>query len=294
MKYKTILKLLIDIAMFVVYLMLMFAEGAGCFFHEAAGIGIGVLFIIHIILNLSMTKGLVSSIMKRSGNRSRKLLFLSDLILFIGMPIVILTGVLIAKKLFVLNIELPWQVLFSLHKVSSYICLAAICLHISMHAKYLVGVLKKIPSMEKKELWSAFYRFGAGATIAVILYFSMSLLISNGNNRKMHISTPHRDSSQADTVTRPKKSETTNNVTETGTSFSESISSDSENEKESEQPTSEVISEVIPTLEEYLENLHCTGCRKQCSLLKPKCRKGQAQAEEAIEEYYRIYNLEKQ
>ena len=57
MKHRTFLKLLIDVAMCIVYLMLMFADGVGDFFHEAAGIGIGALFIIHILLNRSMTKG---------------------------------------------------------------------------------------------------------------------------------------------------------------------------------------------------------------------------------------------
>lgn len=111
MKGTTVLKLFLDIAMCVIYLMLMFAKGASDFFHEAAGIGIGILFIIHLILNRSMTKGLVSGIKKGSARVSRKLLGFSDIILCVGMPIVIGTGILIAKELFVIDSGLSWQTL---------------------------------------------------------------------------------------------------------------------------------------------------------------------------------------
>lgn len=114
----------------------------GGFFHEAVGIGIGALFIIHILLNRSMTKGLMASVRAGSGGIRKRLLLASDLILFIGMPLVILTGILIAKELFVLRIGLPWKQIFLLHKYASYGCLAAICLHVLMHARYLAGVVK--------------------------------------------------------------------------------------------------------------------------------------------------------
>ena len=93
MKGTTVLKSLIDIAMFVIYLMLMFANGAGAFFHEAAGIGIGILFVIHNILNIKMTKGLFSCIKSGSAKTDRKLTALSDIVLLIGMPIVLVTGI---------------------------------------------------------------------------------------------------------------------------------------------------------------------------------------------------------
>lgn len=44
-----------------------------------------------------------------------------------------------------------------------------------------------------------------------------------------------------------------------------------------------------PTLEEYLSVLTCTCCGRGCSLLTPRCRKGQAQAAQAEEKYYQIY-----
>ena len=61
MKDKTFLKLLLDIAMSVLYLMLMFSRRSGAFFHEAVGIGVVALFAAHLLLNRKMTRGLLAS-----------------------------------------------------------------------------------------------------------------------------------------------------------------------------------------------------------------------------------------
>lgn len=97
------IKLLLDVSMTVLYLLLMFAKGLGSFFHEAVGIGIGVLF-------------------------------LSDVVLTVCMPIVIVTGALIARELFTIDTGLPWMTLFSLHNTLSYVCLGAMALHLLVYA----------------------------------------------------------------------------------------------------------------------------------------------------------------
>lgn len=264
--HKAILKLLIDLAMLIVYLMLMFADGAGCFFHEAVGIGIGALFIIHILLNRSMTKGLIASVRAGSGGIRKRPLLASDPILFTGVPVVILTGILIAKELFVLRIGLPWKLIFLLHKYASYGCLTALCLHVLMHARYLAGVVRKLPSMENKELRAALCRFGAGAVVSVALYLAISLCLpGDGRNALPLPSVPAVGSQEASTG---------------------GIPSAFESKLESGQQS---LEEIL-ALEEYLQELQCTGCGRQCSLISPNCKKGRMQAERAAEEYASMYN----
>ncbi|MGN0801480.1 MAG: cytochrome b/b6 domain-containing protein [Candidatus Faecivicinus sp.] len=276
MKHKTLLKLLIDLAMCIVYLMLMFVDGVGGFFHEAAGIGIAALFIIHILLNRSMTKGLIASVRAGSGGIRKRLLLASDLILFIGMPLVILTGILIAKELFMLPIGLPWKLIFLLHKYASYGCLAALCLHVLMHARYLISVVRKLPSMEKKELCAALCRFGAGAAVSVALYLALVLCIPSGNKTALPLpSAPAAGSQAAEDV----RSE-------------EALTNEIPFALESEDESGQQSLEEIPTLEEYLQGLRCTGCGRQCSLSSPNCKKGRMQAERAAEEYASMYNSE--
>ena len=272
MKHRTFLKLLIDIAMCIVYLMLMFADGVGGFFHEAAGIGIGALFIIHILLNRSMTKGLIASVRAGSGGIRKRLLLASDLILFTGMPLAILTGILIAKELFMLPIGLPWKLIFLVHKYASYGCLTALCLHVLMHAGYLAGVVRKLPSMEKKELRAALCRFGAGTVVSVALYLALVLCIPSDNNTAPQLPTIAAETSHAVEDVRSEEA------------LTGGIPSALESKAES--------AEEIPTLEEYLQGLQCTGCGRQCSLSSPNCKKGRMQAERAAEEYAGMYNTE--
>ena len=69
MNRKVIVKIFLDIVMLVLYALLMFAQGLGGFFHETVGLGIGILFIIHVALNIPMIKGLFKAV--KSGNAVR-------------------------------------------------------------------------------------------------------------------------------------------------------------------------------------------------------------------------------
>ncbi|MDD5924059.1 MAG: hypothetical protein PUC88_04645 [Clostridia bacterium] len=89
MKRNVILKIFIDITMAILYAMLMFAKGLGGFFHEVVGIGIGIIFSIHIILNYSMIKGLLKAV--KNSKTEKIFLLVSDILLTICMPVVIVT-----------------------------------------------------------------------------------------------------------------------------------------------------------------------------------------------------------
>ena len=82
-------------------------KGIGRFFHEA--VGIGALFAVHVLLNLSKLRGLPCLPGQKP---ERLLLFLSDVVLTVCMPIVIVTGALIARELFTIDSGLPWLTLF--------------------------------------------------------------------------------------------------------------------------------------------------------------------------------------
>ncbi len=147
---RNIIKIFIDIILIILYTFLMFGQSLGGFFHETVGIGIGILFVIHFTLNRSMIKGLLKSV--TGGNSKKIILLVSDIILTICMPIVIITGMLIARKLFVIHPGISWRRLFELHNVLSYVCLGVMILHILLHAKYLLGVFKNfIRSYRKKK-----------------------------------------------------------------------------------------------------------------------------------------------
>lgn len=300
MKRNVIIKIFIDITMVVLYTLLMFARNLGGFFHETVGLGIGILFVIHILLNYSMIKGLFKSV--KSGKIQRKILLFSDIVLTVCMPIVIITGILIAKELFVIKSDISWKQLFNIHNVLSYVCLGIMVLHILLHTKYLLGVFKKIPSsMSRKEMMSAVSRFLAGAAAAVILYSSLAIYKRMYENQSLP-----KDFDSSKVINIPSSSSTSDsgNYIESSVSVideesttspiidEESAASITENShEESSITTDDPPSPPPPTLEEYLSNLRCTGCNRRCILLNPRCGKGEMQASKAKEEYNRIYTV---
>ena len=50
--------------------------------------------------------------------------------------------------------------------------------------------------------------------------------------------------------------------------------------------------EETVSLDDYLGSLFCSGCGKHCSLLSPRCGRGQDQVSQATAEYYEAYGEE--
>lgn len=294
MNRKTIVKIFLDIVMLILYALLMFAQGLGGFFHETVGLGIGILFIVHVALNIPMIKGLFKAVQCANPKPEKMILLISDIALTSCMPIVIVTGALMAKELFAVNSGISWQLLFDVHNILSYVCLGIMVLHLLMHAKYLVGVFKKLPS-SGAEMKSAVCRFSAGAAAGVVLYTSLAVF-KNYTDKDI---TNNQYLTDKNTVSAPPViSQPNSSVNESVSDNEQStestvIESVPDNEKITES-AAESVSESTettppPSVEEYLSKLICTGCGKRCSLLHPRCGKGQMQAERAKEQYNQTY-----
>lgn len=260
MKDKTFLKLLLDIAMSVLYLMLMFSRRSGAFFHEAVGIGVVALFAAHLLLNRKMTRGLLASAKRGAARPARKLLLLSDLLLCTGMPVTIATGILISRELFHTGMRAHGALLPSLHNTSAYVCLCALAAHALLHAKYLSGALRKLKKIQGREIRRALCRFGAGA-LALVLLYSAAYFSLDRREDGAHIPL-QAGATGAGAPGQPTASGTDLPLAET---------------------------EDVPSLEEYLGGQNCNGCSRGCSLLEPGCRRGQARLQQAKEAYAGLY-----
>lgn len=125
-------------------------------------------------MNISMIKGLLKAVKK--GKTEKIILLISDITLSICMPVVIITGIMIAKELFIIQSGISWILLFNIHNILSYICLGTMLVHILFHAKYIAGVCKKLPSVVSgTEMKSAVTRVSLGALAAVVLYSSLAV-----------------------------------------------------------------------------------------------------------------------
>ena len=72
---------------------------------------------------------------------------------------------------------------------------------------------------------------------------------------------------------------------------------DGSDRRESDEPENEAAQTTagetaggdVPTLNKFLSQLTCGGCRHRCLLVSPRCMKGRAKAESAAVEYYELY-----
>ena len=79
-----------------------------------------------------------------------------------------------------------------------------------------------------------------------------------------------------------------NEQTSAPTAAAEAESKDEDKEKSSGDDASEAP--AAPTLEDYLKNLRCGGCGRNCPLLNPHCMRGARKEAQAESAYYQQYS----
>ncbi len=319
MKPTLIIKILLDITMTVLYALLMFGANLGLFFHEVAGIGIGVMFIIHIALNKGMFMGLAKQIgfggtakqthLSKTGKYENKkpplskvVLFASDIALVPGMIVAIGSGILISRELLTINLVLPWALITSIHIISSYVCLGILILHLLLHGKYLVTVFKKLPAhIHSPGFRSGVRRFAAGMGIAVVLYGSVYMAYygkiyqpteSFGKEVSLTPMIDHPSEDKSLQKEDGNEEGTENKVVQPATATIQPQGETIKPQEETTQPATATIQpqeEAIPSLEAFLGNMHCTACSKYCLLTNLRCNKGIPELSAAKELYYNTY-----
>ncbi|MEA4832327.1 hypothetical protein SDC9_135013 [bioreactor metagenome] len=285
MKKRTYEKLILDAVMTVLYIILMFDFGTGALFHEVAGISIGILFALHIALNYQRIKSMLLSALKgKKAGLKQTVLLWSDIILTTGMLTTIFTGILIAKELFLIP-GINILIVFTVHKLASYIGLGILTFHLLLHIKYIAAILgaKSMRSDEaKKSLRGAAGSFFKAAAAAVCIYGVVFISVRGKEADVYPVSavSGETDVNQPDESAtgglQPVITEDNGNITESGSSFVTGASGQND----------------VPTIEAYLSKLFCTGCSRRCPLTSPRCSTGMQKAEEAKQEYYSLYGGE--
>lgn len=153
MKYKQVVKLTIDIAMYLIFVALM-QEHLWDGLHEWMGIVLFVLFIAHSILNFRWYQ----SFFKGKYTPTRTILAVINIALFAAMLCCMVSSVLVSGKVFAfLNLG-GARIGRTLHLVSTAWVFVLMSLHLGLHLAPLANKLKK----HRQFLW-------AGRIIAVLL-----------------------------------------------------------------------------------------------------------------------------
>ena len=139
-----IFKFSLSLVITIVMLLLMDPRSFyGLVFHEWAGLIIGLLFILHKILDWRWIKNVTLKFFSKTTGRARLNYFL-DVILLIGIILMILSGIAIARTIDFNWLKLGgspgfWRVM---HTSSSLITLVLFGIHLGLHWKWVVQRFK--------------------------------------------------------------------------------------------------------------------------------------------------------
>lgn len=133
------IKIIVDIMMYIIFIILMGHHITDNLIHEILGISIFILFIIHGILNYRYYK----TIFKGKYNKKRTIILITNILLLISMLCMIISAINISSDVFsFLNIETKiWG--RKLHMLSTSWGFILMSVHVGLHLNVLINKLNK-------------------------------------------------------------------------------------------------------------------------------------------------------
>lgn len=278
MNPKTKSKVAIDIVMSTLLLALMNLAWTGLMLHELLGLGIVVLFAIHLLLNRQWISSVARRFRDIASQKTRFMLVL-NILLGLTMLATVASGILISQNLFPGQADIGFDLWFGVHSVASWLSLGIVTLHTAIHWRWIGNVIRRlVPAGQPGQLAG---RLRVLAARAVIGIFAVVTVYSLVNGQLLDLVLPV---SAIDKITGSASGEETT----TGTSavvIVEADETDTTTVTIQTAPTAEATEAEI-TLQQYLGNLVCTACHKHCLLSSPRCARGVRQADTASDDYY--------
>ncbi|WP_310603250.1 cytochrome b/b6 domain-containing protein [Anaerosporobacter sp.] len=260
MKPKLMLKMFLNLLMTIIFVALICMKATGIVFHEIAGLLFAGVIIGHLLLNGSWIKTVTKSFWRGKANQRSTIMYILNMTLFVCMFIILITGIAMSQVVFKMN-PTNLELLVMSHKITSYLCLGFLVIHIAFHQKYFVSFIKKLSMSERsKKVGSVVTVTCAVAFITFILYQQIVIYAFPDTAENV----AQIASAQA-TITPKKEEEITIDAVQEDT-----------------------VSEQM-SLSDYLSKLYCSGCHKHCSLVAPRCNRSSSQISEATAQYEEVY-----
>lgn len=148
MKKLNYFKLLLDLLMAVTFVLLFNTRVlGGLSFHEIAGLGIGIAFLTHILLNVQWIKRVTLKMLDRKLPWKTRFEYLLNLLLIFSMAFIIVSGIVISRVVFP-NLNVSNEGWFKMAHISiSFLVLAIVGVHVGLHWKWVMTVVKKMPGL---------------------------------------------------------------------------------------------------------------------------------------------------
>lgn len=160
------IKIIIDILLFVITIALFNIGLIGNLMHEILGIAIGILIVIHLILNFKWIKQVTKNF--RKTNAKTKIMYIVDIFIMLVYLVAIICGILIGNEIF--NFHMSSNLGFVLtHLILGRLAIIIMFIHLGLH---LDRIFKKIKNEKLKKIIYTIYTF---IIIGIAIYFIYTL-----------------------------------------------------------------------------------------------------------------------
>lgn len=144
MKNNNCIKLTLDIVIIVLFSLLYNVRVfGGLAFHEIVGLGIGALFIVHILLNGQWVINVTQRLFDRSLPGKIRFGYCLNILLLFAMAFTIVSGLMISKVVFPGFGGVNGRTFHGLHSSVSYLALVLVGVHVGLHWQWIAGHMKK-------------------------------------------------------------------------------------------------------------------------------------------------------
>lgn len=153
LKNRNCVKLFLDVVIGMIFTLLFNVRVlGGLAFHEVAGVGIGLGFLVHILLNSQWVKAVTLKFFDRKLPGKTRLGYSLNLLLLISMSVIIVSGLMISKVIFPGFRAVDQRWFYVIHLGVSYLTLAIVGMHVGLHWQWIVGMMKKVFKVQSSSL----------------------------------------------------------------------------------------------------------------------------------------------
>jgi hypothetical protein len=263
--------------MLILLMVLMDYSLTGGLMHEVLGIILLAGFIVHVAVNRKFYKPMLNAIRDGRVNTKGKIAFVIDIILPIDAAIMLISSLAVSTDLFPGIAGLfDSSIWMPVHVVCAVMLLICVFAHVCMHAKMFERLINRAT-----EDAAAVRIKTAGMRVMAFLFALLVVKCSFSSMASVANFLPSADNSETEIDHNSSKQNNELIIEGDDSSDQDGYVIEIDPEPEPEETVS---------LDDYLGSLFCSGCGKHCSLLSPRCGRGQDQASQATAEYYEIYS----
>lgn len=159
-------KVLIDIILFIITILLFNIGLIGNLNHEILGTTIGILIIIHIVLNFKWIKQVTKNFKKI--NRKTKLMYIIDILIMLIYLGSIICGILISDQIFSFQMSSNLILVLS-HLALGRLAIIIMLIHLGLHFDRIFAKIKS------KKLKKVIYVIYTIIVLLIAIYFTYTL-----------------------------------------------------------------------------------------------------------------------